>query len=85
MVTTPAAAGNCIVLDAPGIYLADGGLDLDTSEEALLEMVDAPTNPPVAATVYLSLFQTNMIAIRAERFVCWTVVASNAVQFLPVG
>jgi hypothetical protein len=83
-VITPAAGANAIVVDAPGVYLADGGIDLDVSEEAMLEMVDAATNPPVAATVFQSIWQTNMIAIKCERFVCWTVVASNAVQYLVV-
>jgi HK97 family phage major capsid protein len=84
VVTTPAAGANAIVLDAPVIFLADGGIGLDTSEEAMLEMVDVPTSPPVAATVYQSIWGTDQIAIRCERFVSWVVVASNAVQYLVV-
>jgi HK97 family phage major capsid protein len=81
---TPAAGANAIVLDAPGIYLADGGINLDISREAMLEMVDATTNPPVAATVYQSTYQTNTIAIRCEQYVTWVVAVSNAVQYVVV-
>jgi len=84
VVTTPAAAANAIVLDAPGIYLADGGINFNASQDALIEMVDTTTNPPVAATVYHSCWQTNTIAVLCERFVCWVVAASNAVQYLVV-
>ena len=84
VITTPAAAANAIVVDAPGVYLADAGIDLDVSTEAMLEMSDAVTSPPVAATVFQSLWQTDMVAIRAERFVCWAVVGTNCVQFVTV-
>jgi HK97 family phage major capsid protein len=84
VVTTPAAAANAIVVDAPGIFVANAGIDLDVSEEALLQTDSAPDSPATAATVFISLFQTNQIAIRAEQFVHWVVVASNAVQFVTV-
>jgi len=75
---------NAVMLDAPGIYLADAGIALDISREAMLEMVDATTNPPTAATVMQSTFQTNTVAIRCEQFVTWVVAVSNAVQHLVV-
>ena len=41
------------------------------SEEASLEMESVPTEPTAAATVMVSLWQRNMIGLRAERFCSW--------------
>jgi hypothetical protein len=84
VVVSPGAASNAILLDAPAIYLADGGINLDTSREALLHMNDAPDAPPTAATVLVSLYQDNLVGIRAERFVSWVTVGANAVQYAVV-
>jgi hypothetical protein len=70
-------AGTTITLvNAGDIWLADdGGVNVDTSTEASLQMVDAPTitstgsDPTEAALV--SMFQTNSMAIRVEKFINW--------------
>ena len=80
---TPAALANAIVADAAAIYVADAGLDVRISREAMIEMVDTSAAPS-ASTIYTSLFQTNEIAIMCERYVHWLVAATNAVQFLAV-
>lgn len=74
-------ANNLIVLlSAPDIFLADdGGFQIDISREASLEMDDAPAmdagslGSPAGATgsVVVSMFQTNSVAIRCERFIYW--------------
>ncbi len=65
---------------ADEIYLADdGGVAIDMSREASLQMDSAPTNtinnlasPPVPVAIELvSMFQTNSVAIRAERIITW--------------
>jgi len=70
-----APAGNIILVAADQIYLADDGqVVIDASREASLEMLDNPTNsssPTVAATSLVSLWQTNSIGLRAERFINW--------------
>lgn len=70
-----------ILLHAPSIALADdGGFQVDVSRETALEMDDqpimassstagSPSGPTGSAMV--SMFQTNSIAIRAERFINW--------------
>ena len=73
-------AGNTIALDPRGVFVADTGAEIDTSREAAIEFVDAPT-AATAATIMTSLFQTNMIGFRVERFVGWQAVAS-AVKYL---
>jgi HK97 family phage major capsid protein/HK97 family phage prohead protease len=85
-------ANNLILLiAAPEIFLADdGGFSVDVSREASLEMNDAPTmsagplGSPVGATgsVVVSMFQTNSMAIRCERFINWARKRSGAVVWM---
>ncbi|WP_312838438.1 phage major capsid protein [Pantoea piersonii] len=67
--------GNLLVLvNAPDIYLADdGGVAVDMSREASLEMESEPTGDSVTPTPteMVSMFQTNSVAIRAERWINW--------------
>lgn len=85
-VTGPPAipAGSRIILaKASEILLADDGQTmLDVSSEASLQMDSAPTDPPAAATVFVSLWQMNMIGIRAERYINWGKRRAGAVQYL---
>jgi hypothetical protein len=71
------AAGTTVTLvNAGDIWLADdGGVNVDVSGEASLQMVDNPTgtstgSDPVEATL-VSMFQTNSMAIRVEKFINW--------------
>lgn len=67
--------GNQLVLvNAPDIYLADdGGVAVDMSREASLEMESDPTGDSITptGTELVSMFQTNSVAIRAERWINW--------------
>jgi len=68
--------GNILVLvNASDIYLADdGGVAVDMSREASLEMLSDPvgnSGTGVGATEMVSMFQTNSVAIRAERWINW--------------
>lgn len=78
------ANGKIVILaNAPEILLADDGqVSIDVSREASLQMDDAPTNPPVDATVMVSLWQMNMLGIKAERFINWTKARSTSVSWL---
>lgn len=72
-----------ILAKANDILLADDGqVMLDASNQASLQMDSAPTNPPVAATVFVSLWQMNLVGIRAERFVNWAKRRPGAVQYI---
>lgn len=74
-----------ILVDEAEIFLADdGSVTLDTSDQVSLEMSDAPTGSsatPTAASV-VSMWQTNSIAFRAERFIWWGARRSGAIQWL---
>jgi len=77
-------AGARIILAKAGeILLADDGQTmLDVSSEASLQMDSAPDAPPSATTVLVSLWQHNMIGIRAERYINWAKRRAGAVQFI---
>jgi HK97 family phage major capsid protein len=85
-VTGPPAipAGSRIVLaKASEILLADDGQTmLDVSSEASLQMDSAPDAPPTATTTFVSLWQMNMIGIRAERYINWGKRRGGAVQYI---
>ena len=78
------ANGDLIILaKAPEIFLADdGGVTIDISREASLQMDSAPDSPPLATTIFGSLWQMNMVGVRAERVINWAKRRPQAVQFI---
>jgi hypothetical protein len=82
-VTSQAAGTNVIALQPSYILYADeGGVTIDASREASLQMDSAPASPADATTVYVSLWQTNTVGLRAERFINWNKANANAVKYL---
>ena len=82
-VTSMAAGANVIALQPAYIlYADDGGVAIDASREASLQMDSAPASPADATTVYVSLWQTNSVGLRAERFITWKRANANAVKYL---
>lgn len=82
----PAVTTGFVVLaNASDIYFADeGGVQVDVSREASLQMLDNPTNDTVTptATSMVSMFQTNSVAFRAERILNWSKRRTSAVAVL---
>ncbi len=81
-----ASYGNMVIaVSAGNIALADdGSVTVDASREASIEMSDAPANEtatPTASAYTVSMFQTNSIALRAERTVNWKKLRSTAVKY----
>jgi HK97 family phage major capsid protein len=66
---------NIILVNADDVFLADDGqVMIDASREASLEMLDGSLvqNPVVGTGASLvSMFQTNSVALRAERVINW--------------
>jgi hypothetical protein len=75
-----------VLVNTSDIYLADDGeIAIDASREASLEMSDAPTSnstTPTGATSMVSMFQTNTVAIRAERTINWLRRRTPSVAYL---
>lgn len=79
-------AGVVVLANASDIYLADeGGVQVDMSREASLEMADNPahnSDTPTGATSLVSMFQTNSVAFRVERYINWARRRPSAVAIL---
>lgn len=85
-VGSPAPEGNMIVLiNAPEVLLADdGGITVDASDQASIQMLDNPTNDTTTptATTMTSMFQTDSVAIKAVRHINWKKRRSSAVAYI---
>lgn len=74
-----------ILVNASDIYLADdGGVAVDSSREASLQMDNAPTQNSTTPTptTTVSMFQTNSVALRAERYITWRRRRASAVAVI---
>jgi HK97 family phage major capsid protein/HK97 family phage prohead protease len=78
--------GNVVIcVSAENIALADdGNVSVDASREASIEMVDSSSQDATSGTgaSVVSMFQTNSIALRAEREINWKKLRSDAVTFM---
>jgi HK97 family phage major capsid protein/HK97 family phage prohead protease len=78
--------GNLVIaLNQRELFLADDGqVTVDASTEASLQMLDNPTNNSATATTttMVSMYQTNSIALRAERFINWRKRRATAVVYM---
>lgn len=79
-------AGFLVLAFASEIWLSDDGtVTVDASREASIEMVDNPTNnsgTPTYSAGMVSMFQTNSVALRGERYINWSKRRSTAVRYL---
>lgn len=84
-VPTATAGALVILANASDIYLADDGqVTIDASREASLQMDNAPTNNSATATpaTLVSMFQTNSVAVKCERYINWAKRRPQAVSYL---
>ena len=83
---TAATGDMLIAANADAIALADDGqVTVDASREASLEMSDAPVGAsgvPTGSTSLVSMWQTNSLALRAERFINWKKLRTGAVVYM---
>lgn len=73
-------------VNAMDVFLADdGNVTIESSDQASLQMDDAPATQDGTTgtgTSLVSLWQTGMLGIKAEREINWTLARSAAVQYL---
>lgn len=69
----PAGSDGALIIfvNQPDVFLSEEGLVIDVSREASLQMDTTPDDPTTASTVMVSLWQKNLIGLRAERFINW--------------
>ena len=64
------------------ILYADGGVVIDVSRQATIQMDSLPDSPPTGSTVEVSLWQYGLVGLRAERMLNWKRSRTSAVQLL---
>ena len=80
-------ANMLVAVNAKAVALADdGAVSVEASREASLEMSDTPTgaSAPATAIALVSMWQTNSIALKAERFINWKKLRTGAVAWMTV-
>jgi HK97 family phage major capsid protein/HK97 family phage prohead protease len=82
VVVSEAVGNKVIFMNAAEILLADdGGIMIDSSNQASILMDDAPNASPTT-TALVSLYQRNLVAIKAEQFITWVKARSTSVYYL---
>jgi HK97 family phage major capsid protein len=72
--------GMIVLVDQSEILLADDGqISIDASQEASVQMNDAPS---AGAQSLVSLWQNNLLGLRAERYIYWAKRRSTAVVLI---
>lgn len=71
-----------VLLDAAEVLFSDGGIEIDTSRQASVQMDTAPDSPPVASTVQVSLWQSDLLAVKLLRFINWQMRRPGSVAVL---
>jgi HK97 family phage major capsid protein/HK97 family phage prohead protease len=76
-----------IFLNANEILLAeDGGISIDVSDQASVEMEDYPaqgeSSPLASVTNIKSFWQNNLVGLRVERFITWVRGRDSAVEYI---
>jgi HK97 family phage major capsid protein len=78
--STAVLSSMIILAECSEILLAsDPVVDVTSSEEASLQMDSAPATPP---TPLVSMFQQNMMAIKAEQFIYWVKRHTGCVTYI---
>jgi HK97 family phage major capsid protein/HK97 family phage prohead protease len=81
VIASNAAGQNVIGLSGPNILFADeGGIQIDVSREASVIMDSDPAN--AVAPVLTSLWQNNLVGLRAERMINWLRARLEAVYYV---
>ena len=80
-IVVPAAGKTIAALDPSAVLLSDLGVEFDASRQASIVLDSAPVSPPDENTVSVSLFQRNLVALRAERYISWKLTAAAACQY----
>lgn len=68
--------------DAAQLMIGDAGLEVDVTDQADLLMDSEPDSPPTGSNVMVNLWQHNLVAFKATRFVNWQWCKSGAVAFI---
>lgn len=79
VVLSSGADDNIVAVHGPSVLVAEGALLVDTATQAALEMAQLPGT---GADQLTSLWQTNSVALRVERFINYELAVAGAVQLV---
>jgi hypothetical protein len=65
-----------VCVDGASLLVADDGVELDASRQALVQMDDAPDSPPGVGTLVTSYWQSDLVGIKAVRYLSWRLARS---------
>lgn len=71
-----------VMVNASDIYIGEGEIMMDMSDQASLQMDNAPDNPTTATTVLVSLWQRNMVGFLIEKRINYMKRRPSAVAVL---
>jgi HK97 family phage major capsid protein len=77
--STTSGGSVIVLLDANEIFLAEGEVELDASENAAIQMSDSPV---AGASTVTSLWQANCVGVRADKYTNWAVRRAGAVTYI---
>jgi hypothetical protein len=70
--------GEIILVDASQVAAGTEGFTLDSSTEATLDLSTPGDSPPTASTAQTSLWQMDLVALKAERYIGAKLLRSDA-------
>lgn len=80
-VTSNVVGAQIVIAHANSVlYADDGQTEVDVSEQASVQMDDAPTDPLTSTQVMVSLWQANLVGLRFDRFATWLKARTDAVH-----
>jgi hypothetical protein len=68
VVSSGAPTGSLVLVDASRFAAFNTTITLAASQTATVQLNTAPDSPPTSSTSLVSLFQSNMVALRAVRY-----------------
>ena len=68
LIPSDAVSGQLVGFDASQLAMASQGIELDSSNQASIQLDSAPDSPPSASTSYVSTWQMNWLGLRATRY-----------------
>lgn len=68
IIPSDAVSGQIIAFDATQIAMGSITIEIDSSNQAAIQMDSTPDSPPTASTNLVSLFQSNQTGLRAHRW-----------------
>lgn len=71
-----------VAVDTSDVLLADAGVEIAVSGEATIQMDTAPDSPATGATVLVSLWQRNLVAVKINRTIRWERARESAAGYI---